>query len=206
MALAIKKTLYAKEQDREDVRKQRKNWFDWQKKAKIGNLIFIDEAGAKTNMTRTHGRCKSGQRLVDKTPSGRWQSITMISSINSRGENQCMVVEGATTRDVFIKYLHEVLSSSLKPGDIVIMDNLSSHKGPEVKEIIEARGASIKYLPPYSPELNPIEMMWSKVKNFLKKAKARTKENLYQKIGEALDNVTMTDALGWFKHCGYISF
>jgi len=116
-----------------------------------------------------------------------------------------MVVEGATTRDVFIKYLQEVLSCSLEPGDIVIMDNLSSHKGNEVREIIESRGASIKYLPPYSPELNPIEMMWSKVKNFLKDAKARTKEDLYQKIGEALENVTKQDAFGWFKHCGYVT-
>jgi transposase len=205
LALPIKKTLHAKEQDRQDVLEQRKDWADWQKQIEIDKLVFIDESGAKTNMTRTHGRGICGQRVLDKTPAGTWQTITMISSIDSAGQTQCMVVEGATTKEVFLQYLQQVLAESIRPGDIVIMDNLSSHKGDEVREIIESKGATVKYLPPYSPDLNPIEMMWSKVKNYLKDAKARTKQALCEKIGEALTKVSCFDARGWFKHCGYAS-
>ncbi len=154
-------------------------------------------------MTRAYGRCNKSKRLVDKTLSGAWKTITMISSIDLRGNSRCMVIEGATTKVVFQKYLQEVLSCSLKHGDIVIMDNLSSHKGCEIKEIIESTGAFVKYLPPYSPDLNPIEMMWSKVKAYLRKAKARTKELLYEKIGKALKQISAKDAEAWFKHCGY---
>ncbi len=113
MALPIKKTLHAKEQDRKDVQKQREEWSDWQKQIGIEKLIFIDESGAKTNMTRTHGRAMNGERLVDKTSPGTWQTITMISSINSEGQTQSMVINGATTKEVFIQYLEKVLIDSL---------------------------------------------------------------------------------------------
>ena len=198
MAFLIKKTLHAKEQEREDVQEQRKIWKEWQNDLDLSRLIFLDESGAKTNMTRTYGRCSKSKRLFDKTLSGAWKTITMISSIDFRGNSRCMVIEGATTKVVFQKYLQEVLSCYLKPGDIVIMDNLSSHKCKEVKEIIELTGASVKYLPPYSPDLNPIEMMWSKVKAYLRKVKAKTKDILYEKIGKALRQVSAKDAEGWF--------
>lgn len=154
-------------------------------------------------MTRFRGRAKRGKRLVDSAPCGHWESTTMMSSVNIKGETDCMVIEGATTKIVFERYVEEVLSQKLKPGDIVIMDNLPSHKSSTAQEIIEAKGATIKFLPPYSPDLNPIEEMWSKVKEFLRNAKARTTERLYEEIGKALDNVTGENAIGWYKDCGY---
>lgn len=169
----------------------------------LEKLVFIDESGAKTNMTRLYGRAKSGKRAVDNTPSGHWCTTTMISSMRLDGSTACMVVDGATDKDVFKAYVKHILSPTLKPGDIVIMDNLSAHKNQEVKDLIESVDAEIWFLPPYSPDLNPIEKMWSKIKAILRSLKARTGQALIDAIAKALESITASDAKGWFESCGY---
>jgi transposase len=166
-------------------------------------LVFIDESGAKTNMTRLYGRAMAGQRAVDDTPSGHWCTTTMISSVRLDGSSACMVVDGATTKDIFEAYVEQILLPTIKAGDIVVLDNLSAHKSCRVRELIESVGAQMWYLPAYSPDLNPIEKMWSKVKSILRTLKARTKETLVNAIAAALEQVTASDAKGWFEACGY---
>jgi len=169
----------------------------------MSRFVFIDESGAKTNMTRLRGRCKGGGRLYDSTPHGHWETTTMIAALTLEGPAAPMVIEGATDAAVFRAYVKHVLAPVLRVGQIVVLDNLASHKGAEVREMIEAAGANFWFLPPYSPDLNPIEKMWSKVKEFLRAAKARGTEHLYQAVGTALDKVTPQDAQGWFASCGY---
>src|SRR5262249_43502712 len=147
---------------------------------------FIDESGAKTNMTRLYGRCKAGQRLVDATPHGHWETTTMIGALGALGSTALMVIEGATDAAVFRAYVKHVLVPTLKPGEIAVMDNLSSHQSPEIREMIEAAGAELWYLPPYSPDFNPIEKMWSKVKAILRRLKPRGTEELYGAVCQAL--------------------
>lgn len=166
--------------------------------------MFLDETGAKTNMTRMRGRVQGGQRLVDSAPSGHWATTTLLSSVRLDASTAAMVIEGATDAEVFLQYAKQVLAPSLRPGDIVVMDNLSPHKMPAVIAAIEACGASVWFLPPYSPDLNPIEKMWSKVKAFLRKTKARTQDTLIDAIRDALRAVTASDTLGWFTECGYV--
>ena len=166
--------------------------------------MFIDESGAKTNMTRLYGRAFGGKRAVDTTPHGHWCTTTMISALRLDGSTADMVLDGATDGAAFLAYTREILTPSLRRGDIVVMDNLAAHKMPAVIATIEASGAEVWFLPPYSPDFNPIEKMWSKIKAYLRKVKARTKESLWQAIGDALKKVTASDALGWFKSCGYI--
>lgn len=172
---------------------------------KLEKLVCIDESGAKTNMTRLYGRAKNGARAVDATPGGHWNTTTMISSIRLDGSTAPMVVNGATNKDVFKVYVENFLLPTLQDGDVVIMDNLSAHKNKEICELIESVGAQLWYLPPYSPDLNPIEKMWSKVKSILRKLKARTESELIKAIADALDQVTANDAKGWFKSCGYVA-
>ncbi len=196
--------LRPNEHEREDVKQAREQWKKDQPTLELPKLIFLDESGAKTNMTRLYGRAKDGRRCHDTIPCGRWETTTMISSVRLDGSTAAMVIDGATTGDVFEAYVREVLRPTLRPGDIVVMDNLSSHKRPTVKTLIESAGARVKFLPPYSPDLNPIELMWSKVKTYLRQSKSRTQEALLEAIGAALEKVTATDAKGWFKACGYI--
>ncbi len=195
--------MHASEQNRDDIRQARQEWKDSQSKLELKRLVFIDEAGAKTNMTRLRGRAQGGQRCVDETPHGHWETTTMISSIRIDGSTACMVVDGSTSSDVFREYVRHVLVPALKPGDIVILDNLMAHKDAEAGRLIQAAEATVLPLPAYSPDLNPIEKMWSKVKEFLRNAKARTQEALLNAIGEALKTITHQDSLGWFSSCGY---
>lgn len=166
-------------------------------------FLFIDESGAKTNMTRLRGRCKGGGRLYDSTPHGHWETTTMIAALGLEGPAAPMVIQGATDAAVFRAYVKHVLVPVLRAGQIVVLDNLGSHKNAEVREMIEAAGAMLWFLPPYSPDFNPIEKMWSKVKEFLRSAKARGTEQLYQAVGTALNEVTPQDAQGWFTSCEY---
>lgn len=154
-------------------------------------------------MTRQYGRAPAGQRLLDAVPGGQWNTTTMISAIRLEGVATAMVTEGATNTLVFQGFVESFLVPVLRPGDIVVMDNLSSHKANCVVEAIEAVGAEVWYLPPYSPDLNPIELMWSKVKHLLRSMAARTKRTLLTAIGKALYEVTPEDATGWFAHDGY---
>ena len=169
----------------------------------LAKLVFIDESGAKTNMTRLYGRAKAGARALDDTPSGHWCTTTMISSMRLDGSTACMVVDGATTKDIFKAYVEQILLPTLHAGDIVVLDNLSAHKSKEIRDLIESAGAELWFLPPYSPDLNPIEKMWSKIKAILRTIKARTVESLINAIAKALDSVTAHDAKEWFKSCGY---
>ena len=200
---AKKKSLHAAEQDRPDVKVQRDGWQEKIADVDLGRLVFLDESGAKTNMTRLYGRSFDSRRLVDATPHGHWCTTTMLSSIRLDGATAAMVIEGPTDADVFRAYVEDVLVRSLRPGDIVVMDNLAPHKNPGVAEAIEAAGAEVWFLPPYSPDLNPIEKMWSKIKAFLRSVKARTYEALLQAVTAALQRITASDAKGWFESCGY---
>lgn len=170
----------------------------------VNKLVFIDESGAKTNMTRLYGRAKYGARAVDSSPGGHWNTTTMIAAVTIDGYQAPMVIQGATNREVFKVYVEKFLLPTLEPGDCVVLDNLSAHKGDEIREMIESVGAELWFLPPYSPDLNPIEKMWSKVKAILRKTKARTEEDLIGAITDALEQVKATDCIGWFKSCGYI--
>ena len=154
-------------------------------------------------MTRLRGRSPRGERLVCHAPHGHWCTTTMISSVRLDGTTACMTIEGATNTEVCRAYVREVLVPSLRPGDIVVMDNLGAHKNPDTISLIEKVGAEVRFLPAYSPDLNPIEMMWSKVKSLLRKAQSRTRPDLLAAISSALASVTSQDASGWFTHCGY---
>jgi transposase len=199
----FKKTLKASEQERPDINEKRERWMAMQRSLDLRRLVFVDESGAKTNMTRLRGRALHGVRLLDHAPHGHWCTTTLISSIRLDGTSACLAVDGPTDTDVFREYVRCVLVPSLRPGDIVILDNLAAHSDAETQKLIEATQAQMIFLPPYSPDLNPIEKMWSKVKSFLRKAKARTKEALHDAVAAALKTITSEDAQGWFISCGY---
>lgn len=166
-------------------------------------LIFLDESAAKTNLTRLRGRAQRGARVHASAPAGHWHTTTMLGALRLDGTTACMALEGATDAEAFRTYVREVLCPILRPGDIVIMDNLAAHKTAETLALIEAAGAEARFLPPYSPDLNPIEKMWSKIKQLLRSAEARTASELVTAIGAALAKVTAQDARGWFTSCGY---
>ena len=166
-------------------------------------LIFLDESGAKTNLTRLCGRAPRGQRVHARTPHGHWQTTTMMSSIRLDGSTACMALEGTTDTESFRAYVGQVLLPTLRPGDLVVMDNLSPHKSDPTLALITQAGAQVLFLPAYSPDLNPIEKMWSKVKSLLRGAEARTPADLITAIGRALARVTPQDAMSWFASCGY---
>jgi transposase len=166
-------------------------------------LIFLDESGVTTRMTRLWGRAPKGQRIHEATPQGRWQVLTTLGAMSQRGIEAVMTILSPTDGDVFTTYVQEVLSPKLQAGDVVILDNLSAHKVRGIRELVEARGAQLLYLPPYSPDLNPIELAWSKFKQYLRAAKARTAEALDRAITEALQTITADNAAAWFRHCGY---
>jgi len=185
------------------VRLRREAWADGLMQRDARRLVFIDESAAKTNMTRLRGRGRRGRRVRDYAPHGHWGTTTMIGSIRLDGTTSCMAIEGATTRDVFREYVRHVLCPTLRHGDIVIVDNLAAHKDKESEGLIKARGAALEFLPPYSPDFNPIEKMWSKVKTHLRASKARSQERLFTAIGSALKTITPKDAEGFFFSCGY---
>jgi transposase len=154
-------------------------------------------------MTRLRGRAPIGERLIDKTPHGHWKTSTLIGALDA-GRMRCsMVVNGPVNADVFAAFVDQVLAPELKPGDIVVMDNLSSHKSPRIRKTIEARGAKLIYLPPYSPDLNPIEMIFAKIKQALRGLALRTQDALWSSMQSVLDRVTPSDAANCFAHCGY---
>jgi transposase len=166
-------------------------------------LVFLDESGAQTSMTRTRGRAPRGQRVVAKVPGGHWKVVTMISAVRTSGPFAAASIVGATDSDVFRTYVREILTPQLRPGDVVVMDNLTPHKASGVREAIEAAGAALRYLPPYSPDFNPIENLWSKVRGKLRSLAARGIDTLHDAIADALTTVTPADCVGFFRHCGY---
>jgi transposase len=169
----------------------------------INKLVFLDETGINTGMTRLYGRGTSDERVVDYTPDVRFERTSLLSSVRLNGEIVPVVFDGSLNGDFFKEYVRQFFVPTLKEGDIVIMDNLTSHKVKGAIDPIISAGASVLYLPPYSPDLNPIEMMWSKVKAYLRKTKARTRDLLNDALTEALVLVTPNDILGWFNENGY---
>ena len=166
-------------------------------------LVVVDESGAKTSMTRTRGRAPAGERVHGSVPGGHWRVTTMIGAVRADGVAAATSVEAATDGPTFLAFVRAALVPTLRPGDVVVMDNLGAHKVKGVREAIEAAGARLLYLPPYSPDLSPIELCWSKVKQFLRSAAARTAEALGDAIAAAFAAVTATDLRNWFRHCGY---
>jgi transposase len=166
-------------------------------------LKFIDEAGVTLALTRLYGRARPGERVVDSVPQNYGSSQTMLACLSLDGVSAPLVIEGAVDGEVFLTWVREVLGPTLQPGDVVVMDNLTAHKVVGVEQSITARGARLVYLSPYSPDFNPIEQCWSKIKTFLRKAKARTIEVLLEAIKQALATISEADAQAWFAHCGY---
>ena len=168
-------------------------------------MVFVDEMGTNVSLSPLYAWSRKGERALGSAPRNWAKNVTLLASITREGLGPCLAVEGATTREVFEAYLEYVLAPTLGPGQMVVMDNLSAHKGGRVKEIIEGRGCELLYLPPYSPDFNPIEQAFSKVKGLLRRAEARTREALIEAMGRALEAVTARVARGFFGHCGYRS-
>ena len=183
--------------------KRREAWFENQLELDPDRLVFIDETWASTNMARLRGRAPRGERLRMAVPYGHWKTTTFVGALTLRGFIAPFVLDGPINRCAFETYVEKVLVPELRPGDIVIMDNLSSHKGPRVRELIEAAGASLRYLPPYSPDFNPIENAFAKLKALLRRAAERTVGALWDRIGIALDAFTPAECANYFTAAGY---
>jgi transposase len=166
-------------------------------------LVFVDECGANISLVPLYAWSRRGERAPAKAPRNWGKNVTLLSSMSIEGMGPSLAVEGATTRGVFEAYLEEVLALTLLPGQVVVMDNLSAHKGGRVREIVEERGCELLYLPPYSPDYNPIEEAFAKLKGLLRKSGARSRQALVEAMGRALDAITVGDARGFFGHCGY---
>jgi transposase len=203
---AKKKSLFAAEQQRPDVRAQREAWFDTLATLCGGDfsrVSFLDESGALTNLVRSYGRSDCGLRCVGFAPQGHWKVVTAVAAIRLAGIGAAATMACPMDGEMFSMYIEQVLAPTLKPGDVVVMDNLSAHKRPQIGHLIEAVGARVLYLPPYSPDLNPIEMIWSKIKRLLRSTAARTIDALHDAFGQAFAAVTPADIAGCFQHCGY---
>lgn len=203
--LSFKKTLHASEQERDDVQQARHEWRRDQPVLDPKQLVFLDETWASTCMTRTRGRAPRGERCVASIPHGHWKTTTFLAGLRCDGLTAPMVADGPMDGALFLAYVRTFLCPTLRPGDIVIADNLSSHKVAGVKEAIEAVGASIRYLPPYSPDLNPIEKLFAKLKALLRKAAKRTIGAMWDEIGRLLDAFSADECRNYFAACGYVS-
>lgn len=168
-------------------------------------LVFVDETGTNTKMVRAYGRCRKGRRLIGKQPFGHWKTTTFTAGLRRGGITAPWVLDGAMNRDAFLVYAEKVLGPTLAAGDLVVMDNLPAHKGETVRRLIEARGATLLFLPPYSPDLNPIELAFAKLKALLRKAAERTVGALWDRIGDVLDAFTPQECANYFRHHGYAS-
>lgn len=198
-----KKTLHAAEQDRPDVKAAREAWRENQASLDPARLVFIDETATATNMTRLRGRSAEGQRLIGKSPHGHRKTTTFVAGLRNDRITAPLVIDGAMTGDLFVQYVEQFLVPTLTPNDIVIMDNLPVHKVAGVKTAIETAGASLLYLPPYSPDLNPIEMVFAKLKALLRKASERTVGKLWDRIGKLLQAFSSQECENYLAHQGY---
>jgi transposase len=166
-------------------------------------FVFLDETGSNTAMARRYGRAPRGQRVDGPVPHGHWKSVTLTAAIRLGGVGGCLAFDGATDAVTFESYVEQVLVPTLRHGDVVVMDNLGAHKGEEVERLIRGAGAEVRYLPAYSPDFNPIEKMFSKLKTYLRKAATRSVDRLIEAMGDGLRLVTHEDIAGWFRSCGY---
>jgi transposase len=200
---AQKKSLHAQEQETPAARQRRQAWWAQIQAIEPERLVFVDESGVTTEMTRRYGRAPRGERVREATPAGHWSTLTVLGAMSCQGLLATMTVESSTDGDVFLAYLEHVLCPQLRPGHVVVMDNLSAHKVEGVRQRIEATGAQLLYLPSYSPDFNPIEPCWGKIKQCLRAWKARTVERLEEALTEAIASISPHNALAWFHHCGY---
>jgi transposase len=185
------------------VKARRDAWRAGQPALDPGRLVFVDETWASTNMARRYGRSPRGRRLVCPVPHGHWQTTTFVAALRAEGLTAPMVIDGAVNGDLFAAYVEQVLVPALRPGDVVVMDNLSGHKRAEVRRAIEAAGCRLLYLPPYSPDLSPIELAFAKLKALLRSAGQRAVEGLWSFLGQALDAFAPAECRNYFRHCGY---
>jgi transposase len=200
---AVKKTLHAAEQSRPDVAEQRKQWPQRLAGVSARRLVFVDESGANTQMTRRYGRSPVGQRLACPVPHGHYQTTTLIAAVRLKGPQAPWLLGGAMDGEWFLAWVQQGLVPGLQRADVVVMDNLATHKVAGVREAIEATGARLEYLPPYSPDFNPIEPMWSKVKQRLKSREPRNTRQLHKAARTAFAAVTAADCQGFFLNAGY---
>jgi transposase len=194
-----KKTLRASEQKEED----RAAWREQAQTLDAGKLVFVDECGSNIALTRLYARSPKGKRAYGAVPRNRRANITLLAALSLQGIGEALILEGAADSTVFEIYIEQILAPSLQAGQIVVMDNLSTHTGEKIRQAIEAKGGQLLFLPSYSPDLSPIEEAFSKLKAFLRQVGARTPETLQEALGQALLTITVQDAHGWFGHCGY---
>ena len=195
--------MYAAEQLRPDVATAREAWRAMQPLLATGRLIFLDETGVTTNMVRRWGRAPRGQRVRGYAPAGHWKVTTFLAGLDCGGIVAPFVVDQPMNRAIFTQYVRQYLAPELRPGDVVILDNLSSHKGAEAAALVAERGARLLFLPPYSPDLNPIEMAFAKLKHLLRKAGERTRDDLWNRIGHLVDLFPPTECRNYPRHAGY---
>ena len=181
-------------------------WANEQEKLDPERLVFIDETGTATNMARLRGRAPRSERLVGKVPHGHWKTTTFVAGLRSSALTAPCVIDGAMNGNAFLAYVEQILAPSLKPGDIVVLDNLSAHKVPGVRQAIESTGSKLLYLPPYSPDFNPIEQLFAKLKALLRKAAERSIEGLWNRIATLLSAFTPEECANYFRNAGYASY
>ena len=203
--MSFKKTLFATEQDRPDVARRRAQWKKYQNRLDPARLVFIDETWAKTNMTRLRGWAPRGRKLLAKVPQGRWRTLTFMAALRYNRIDAPGVIDGPINGESFLAYVEQLLIPVLEPGDIVIIDNLASHKSKAVRRAIRAAGAKLFFLPPYSPDLNPIEQVFAKLKTLLRKSAERTVEATWKRIGALLQVFTTQECANYFRNAGYAS-
>ena len=185
--------------------RKRARWKRHQHRIDPSRLVFIDETWTKTNMTRTHGRAPKGERLMAKVPHGRWKTLTFVAALRCDAITAPLVLDRPINGEWFLAYVQQALVPTLKPGDVVVLDNLGSHKGKAVRQAIRSAGAHLLFLPPYSPDLNPIEQVFAKLKTLLRKADERCVENVWRRIGSLLDHFSPNECSNYLRHAGYAS-
>lgn len=200
---ASKKTALASEQERPDIARKRERWKARQGSIDPKRLVFIDETWAKTNMAPLRGWAARGQRLIGRAPFGQWNTMTFVGALRHDGIIAPWVIDGPINGESFRTYVEQVLVPELRPDDIVVMDNLGSHKAPAIRQAIRAAGAKLFYLPAYSPDLNPIEQVIAKLKHLLRKAAERTREAVWRRIGSLLDQFTPQECENYIRNSGY---
>ena len=196
--------MHASEQERADVQAARRAWSEAQPGMDIEKLVFIDETWTSTSMTRRYGRAPRGQRCIGSAPHGHWKTTTFVAGLRHQQLTAPLVADGPMDGEMFLAYVRQFLCPTLRPGDVVILDNLSTHKVAGVKDAIATAGASLLYLPPYSPDLNPIEKLFAKLKALLRKAAKRSVEALWIEIGELLNTLSSTECANYFASSGYV--
>ena len=195
--------MHAAEQERLDVAEARIAWKEDQSSLDPASLVFIDETGTSTAMARLRGRAMRGRRVIGRVPWGHWKTMTFVAALRQDGITAPFVIDRAMTGEIFVEYVRQCLAPTLKPGEIVVMDNLPAHKRDEAREIIEAAGAQLRFLPPYSPDLNPIEQAFAKLKAHLRKAQERSIDGLWRRIGKLLDLFQPAECANFFANAGY---